>query len=120
MTLGPRASSSIDRAVALEPENPRIVLQQGVSAFHTPGMFGGGADKAERLLRRCVELFAREPRDKAWPNWGRADAHAWLGQVRAKRGDRGAARAEYERALAIAPEFGWVRYVLLPALDKKK
>ena len=118
MTLGPRSSSAIGDAVKLEPDNPRVLLSQGVGKFNTPAMFGGSDTEAEALLSRALTAFQSEPAAKPWPGWGRFDAHAWLGQIFAKRGDKTAARAEYERALAIAPNSGWVRYVLLPAVVK--
>jgi tetratricopeptide (TPR) repeat protein len=120
MRLGPRASAALDRAASLEPGNPRVLLLQGVSAFNTPAMFGGGSGKAETLLRRSLERFAAEPIAKAWPAWGRFDAHVWLGQTLAGKGHRAAAKAEYDKALAITPNSGWVKHVLLPALDAKK
>jgi tetratricopeptide (TPR) repeat protein len=120
MRLGPRASAALDRAASLAPTNPRVLLLQGVSAFNTPAMFGGGTGKAETLLRRSLERFAGEPATKAWPAWGRFDAHVWLGQTLAERGQRAAAKAEYDKALAITPGSGWVKYVLLPALDDRK
>ena len=120
MTLGPRASGALDRAAEIAGGNPRVVLLQGVAAFNTPAMFGGGTDKAEQLLRRSLERFNAEPADKAWPNWGRFDAHVWLGQALLEKGDKAGARAEYDKARALAPNSGWLRYVLIPALDGKK
>jgi tetratricopeptide (TPR) repeat protein len=114
MTLGPRAGSLRREALAAEPNNPRVVLQEGVSAFHTPPMFGGSLEKAEASLRRALALFAQEPASRPWPNWGRFDAHVWLGQTLAKKGDRAGARAEYEAALKVAPRSEWVLRVLLP------
>jgi hypothetical protein len=118
IVLGSRVSGTLDRAAELAPTNPRVALQAGISAFHTPAAFGGGTGKAERLLRHSVQLFAQEPLDQPWPNWGRVDAHAWLGQVLARKGDRTAARAEYDTALALAPNSGWVKNVLVPALER--
>jgi tetratricopeptide (TPR) repeat protein len=118
MLLGPRASRALDDAADVAPDNPRVVLLQGVSAFNTPAMFGGGLGKAERLLRRSLELFAREPADETWPSWGRFDAHVWLGQALAQKGNREAARVEYDHALLLAPESRWVRMALIPALDR--
>jgi tetratricopeptide (TPR) repeat protein len=120
MTLGPRANSALDRAAEIESGNPRVLLLQGVSAFNTPTMFGGGTDKAEQYLRRSLERFAAEPPDKAWPNWGRFDAHVWLGQALLQKGDRTGARAEYDKARALAPKSGWLQFVLMPALEAKK
>ena len=118
MTLGRSANDELERAAKLAPDNPRVHLQQGISFFNTPTLFGGSTDKAERSLRRSIELFEREPADRPWPNWGRFDAHAWRGQALLEKGDRAGARAEYDKALAIAPQSGWVRYALLPALEK--
>jgi tetratricopeptide (TPR) repeat protein len=120
MTLGPRANAALDRASEIDTSNPRVLLLQGVSAFNTPAMFGGGTDKAAQFLRRSLDRFAMEPTDKPWPNWGRFDAHVWLGQALLEKGDRSGARAEYDKARALAPNSGWLRYVLMPALEAKK
>jgi tetratricopeptide (TPR) repeat protein len=119
ITLGPRSSAAVDEAMKLEPDNPRVLLSKGVGKFNTPTMFGGSAKEAEELLRKSVDRFAHEPADKPWPNWGRFDVHAWLGQVLARRGDKAGARAEYNKALEIAPQSGWIKFVLMPALDNK-
>jgi tetratricopeptide (TPR) repeat protein len=120
MLKGPRAGRALDRAASMAPRNPRVAVLQAINAFNTPAVFGGGVDKAEQLLTTALELFAAEPPDKAWPNWGRFDAHAWLGQVRLRRGDAAGAQSEYDKALAIAPESQWVRNVLLPAVSRSR
>jgi tetratricopeptide (TPR) repeat protein len=117
--LGPKSGGAIDRAEQLEPENPRVLLSRGIGKFNTPAMFGGSIKDAEACLRRAIDRFAAESPAKPFPGWGRFDAHAWLGQVLARRGDKAAARAEYERALELAPKSGWVQFVLMPALEKK-
>lgn len=118
IVLGPRAGAALESGLRLEPENPRLLLSLGISRFNTPAMFGGSDKQAEALLRQALAAFSREPLDKPWPNWGRFDAHVWLGQVLAKRHDKTGARAEYTEALKIAPESKWVKYVLLPAVDR--
>lgn len=118
MTLGPRIAAAFAEAEKLGPRNPRVVLQKGIGLLHVPRAFGGGAEAAERELRRAETLFAQEPETKAWPNWGRLDVLIWLGQALARQGDREAARAVYRRALEMEPESAWVRQVLLPQLDR--
>jgi tetratricopeptide (TPR) repeat protein len=118
MELGPEAQRMREQALRLEPNNPRVVFQNAVTLFHTPAEYGGGPDKAEAGLRQALALFEREPAGKPWPNWGRFDAHAWLGQALAARGDKAEARNEYDRALAIWPNSAWVKNVLIPALHK--
>ena len=118
ITTGQEAQRELDEALRLEPNNPRVRLEEGMNAFFTPAEYGGGHAKAEASLRRAVALLEREPRDRPWPNWGGFDAHVWLGQVLAARGDKVAAKQEYEQALTFWPQSGWVKYVLLPALNK--
>jgi tetratricopeptide (TPR) repeat protein len=118
MTLGPRSSSAMDRALELAPRNPRVWLLRGIGAMFTPAMFGGGVDKAEEYLRKAIALFADDRPAPPLPAWGHAEAYVWLGQAlhRQKRIDD--ARAAYAKALELQPENGWVRQVLLPALDR--
>jgi len=118
MTLGRRASRASARARELAPGNPRVLLQDGVGKLHTPGMFGGGADRAEAMLLRAVAAFRTEPRDRPWPRWGLMDTYACLGQINVERDDLAVARRYYEQALDLEPGFAWVRYALLPALEE--
>jgi tetratricopeptide (TPR) repeat protein len=118
ITLGPKVAAAFAEAEKLGPRNPRVALQKGIGLLYAPRAFGGGAEAAERELRRAEALFAQEPRSKSWPNWGRVDVLAWLGQALARQGDREAARGVYLRALEMEPESVWVRRVLLPQLDR--
>jgi hypothetical protein len=114
MTLGMKSSMQIDRALRLAPSNPRVLVMSGMALFNTPPEYGGSIPDAETKLRAALAAFTKEPVSKPWPNWGRFDAHVWLGQARAHRGDKAGARTEYDAALAIAPQSDWVRLALLP------
>jgi len=116
MTLGPASSEMLSRALAIAPTNPRLQVIRGQALFNTPPEYGGSTKDAEVALRHALELFDKEPANKPWPNWGRFDAHVWLGQALAARNDKAGARAEYEKALQIAPNSAWVKYSLLPAV----
>lgn len=118
MTLGPRSSDAMDRALELGPRNPRVWMLRGVNAMFTPAMFGGGIEKSEEYLRKAIALFADDKPAPPLPAWGHAEAYAWLGQVLRKQKRIDEARVAYAKALEIDPEFGWVRHVLLPALDR--
>ncbi len=73
--------------------------------------------KAEAELRRALTLFGDENPETPWPNWGRVDALAWLGQTLLKQDRPAEARKLYEKALSIEPNHTWIRDVLLPAAD---
>jgi tetratricopeptide (TPR) repeat protein len=116
---GPRVGKAFDRAMKLQADNPRLALTQGINAFFAPESFGGGLEKAEQALKRAEALFSKESSDKPWPNWGRLDVYAWLGQVTDKKGQKEEARLYYEKALELEPDHVWIGSVLLPALEKK-
>lgn len=117
MTLGPESSAILSRALALEPDNPRLLLFRGQALYNTPPEYGGSVKDAETTFQRALQAFDREPPTKAWPNWGRFDAHAWLGKALADRHDSAGARAEYTKALAIAPDSMWVKTMLQSVKD---
>jgi tetratricopeptide (TPR) repeat protein len=118
MRLGPKSGGLLDEAERLDARNPRVWLLKGMSAMYTPSMFGGGLDKAEAHLQRARALFAADRPAPARPAWGEAETYAYLGQVHAKRGRADEARAAYQQALALQPDYGWVQHVLLPALAR--
>ena len=119
MTMGPKSSGLIDRAMETDPKNPRVWLIRGMSAMFTPKMFGGGTDKAERDLRKATELFAAERPVAPEPSWGHADAYIWLGQALQKEEKADDARAAYQKALELQPTNQWVKQVLIPSLSPK-
>lgn len=117
---GPRAGRALDRALALAPGNPRVVMLLGISRLYRPRPLGGGIERAEQELQRACELFAREPIGQPWPNWGRAEVLAWRGQAALRRGDLDRAAAFYRDALEVEPDYHWVRRSLLPELEEKR
>ena len=125
MTLGPKSGQLMSRAAkALPAGNPRLQLFRGISLLNTPKAFGGNPAEGTKLLQQAVEVFAAEAgagngsAPAAGPRWGRADALTWLGIAQQKAGDLAAARATWEQVLAIEPDHGWVKFGLLPSLDK--
>ena len=64
-----------NKARAIDPENPRSYLWEGVNLLHTPEAFGGGKESACPLIRKALEKFAVfVPADSLAPNWGYAYA----------------------------------------------
>lgn len=116
MRYGGAASDAGDAARALGPNNPRVALLAGIGAWYTPSMWGGGKDKGYALVQQAIAGFAKDRPARPLPSWGAAEAYAWLGQMEKDRGNIAAARAAYDRALGIAPDFRWVREQLRPAL----
>ncbi|MCI0432852.1 MAG: tetratricopeptide repeat protein [Gemmatimonadetes bacterium] len=118
MTLGPRSGRLMDEARKEAPDNPRLWLLGGIGAIFTPGMFGGGLDRAERELLRAIELFRTDAPAPPAPSWGCAEAWLWLGQVYQRQKKIGEARSAYETALRLEPDNAWIRDVLLPGVSR--
>lgn len=117
MKHGRAASRWMETALTRAPDNPRVRLLAGISSFYMPPAFGGSLTKAQEHFTRARNGFAATP-PVPLPAWGRAEVEAWRGQVLAKQGDSTGARAAYQDALALEPEFGWVKFVLLPSLER--
>lgn len=110
MVHGPQSTSRIEKARKLAPDNPRVVLLDGVADREKPKAFGGDPARAQTKFRRCVQIFesggATEP---GGPRWGAADAYLYVGRGLREAGDTLGARNALERALIIAPEFAAAR-----------
>jgi tetratricopeptide (TPR) repeat protein len=121
MTLGPRAGMAMQSALTLAPDNPRVILLDAIGTYYKPPMFGGSKETARAGFKRAAELFDQEKIDDALqPDWGHAEAYAWLGVAYLDKSDKAAAAAAFDRALAIAPEYGWVKYQLYPKVADYK
>ena len=120
MRFGPKADDAMEQAIALGPQNPRVWLLKGIGSIFKPKLFGGGAEKAEVDIRKSIALYEKDAPAAPMPSWGRAESYAWLGQALDRQDRRDEARAAFVKALEIDPEFGWVKYQLLPELEKRK
>lgn len=118
MTLGPKANEALEKAKTLAPKNPRVWIIDGTSDFFAPSMFGGDKERALEKFEKATRLAEQESvTDPLMPDWGHAEAHAWIGiaHMNAERYDQ--ARTAFETALDINPDYGWVKSVLLPRLN---
>ena len=118
--LGPKSQKFIAEALEIAPENPRVLLQAGISKYNTPAFFGGDKEEAVSLFQRAIEQFGNEPGDHGiQPDWGYPDACAWLGMAYTNDGKYAEAIDIFERALETHPNFGWIKYNLLPDAKSK-
>jgi tetratricopeptide (TPR) repeat protein len=84
-------------------------------------MFGGSKETAMAGFRRAAELFDKEKfADPLLPDWGHPEAYAWNGVAYLDKNESANARAALERALAIAPDYGWVKNYRYPKATAAK
>lgn len=121
MSAGVESEANLQRALTLGPTNPRVWLLDAMGTLHKPAFVGGGADQALPKFKKAEELFAKETvADSTAPDWGRFEVAVWTGRTYAQLGDVDSARDAYAKALAIQPDNGWVKNVLLPDLEKSR
>jgi tetratricopeptide (TPR) repeat protein len=91
-----QAFAALDRALALDANFPFALYQVGRAA----ALSGYELERGEKCLRTYIAMPVREDLE----NPSIAAAHFRLGNILEKKGDRDAARAEYETSLAIDPK----------------
>jgi hypothetical protein len=101
------------RAIELGPDNPRVWLLRGINTMHTPRMWGGSLDAAEKYLLKAQMLFATDTTHPPNPTWGKADVEIALGQLHIIQSRRDEARASFARALTLQPDNRWIRDTLM-------
>ncbi|MCF8259693.1 MAG: hypothetical protein K9J12_02890 [Melioribacteraceae bacterium] len=108
----------LGEAEVLNPANPRVNLIRGTMLLNTPPAFGGSAAAALSEYEKALEKF--DAQDSASNvNWGYAETLAWIGIANMKNGDLESAELAFLDALNAEPEFGWVKYQLLPTVQSK-
>ncbi|MDQ6771304.1 MAG: tetratricopeptide repeat protein [Gemmatimonadota bacterium] len=118
MSLGPASQGEMMSAVSTGPTNPRVWMLRGVSSMFTPVQWGGGLPAAEAQLRKAIEFFATDKPVPPAPSWGNAEAYVWLGQVLQRQNKPADALVAYNNALALEPNYTWVKMVLVPSVRK--
>ena len=112
----------INRALELEPNNPRVLWIQAVPYLVLPAARGGNIDRAIELYRKMIEnsrpLQPRSP----FPDWGRAEASMSLANAYLAKAspDVDEATVEAKEALRLQPEWHYVRDILMPQIDAKR
>jgi len=72
MELMPEMNKALDKALELNPDNPRVYFLRATMTFHMPEAYGGGAAKALPLFQLAEEKFRIfKPKTPISPNWGK-------------------------------------------------
>jgi hypothetical protein len=72
MKYGPLAGMQLEKAKSLDPENPRVYMQEGITAYFTPAQWGGDKEKGKQLMETAAAKFETfKPASSIHPNWGK-------------------------------------------------
>lgn len=67
-----KMNGSLDKALELNADNPRVYYLRATMTYHTPEAYGGGAAKALPLYKMADEKFRNfKPKTELSPNWGK-------------------------------------------------
>lgn len=77
-----QARDALEKAVAADPRNARVIYARALADFNTPKQYGGGR-VAEKYARTVIEQ-PQQPARALYPGWGRAESAALL--IRILRG----------------------------------
>ena len=72
MTMIPESEQLLEKAIALDPANPRAYLLKGQNAFYTPELFGGSKTEAKVFLTTAKAKFETFIAKSYEPNWGKS------------------------------------------------
>jgi hypothetical protein len=70
---GPKSAITLQKAMELDPKNPRPHYLLGQNLYFTPAQWGGGMERAKPHLEKAMELYkaAKEAHAGEFdPNWG--------------------------------------------------
>jgi len=110
---GGRIGSRIDEAVKLEPKNPRVRLVEALAAFDRAGKDAAEKAAALKKLRAVTQMFeTARAGASTTPEWGAAEAYAFLGRALYDQRDVVGAREALERSLLIAPDYAFARTLM--------
>jgi tetratricopeptide (TPR) repeat protein len=110
---GGRIGSRIDEAVKLEPKNPRVRLVEALAMFERAGKDVDQQATALKSLRNVTVMFEQaRAAASSTPEWGAAEAYAFLGRALFDMRDVVGAREALERALLIAPDYAFARKLM--------
>lgn len=77
-----RMNQSLDKALELNPDNPRVYYLRATMTFNMPEAYGGGAAKALPLYLTASEKFRNfRPKTVLSPDWGKEANEAELKKV---------------------------------------
>jgi hypothetical protein len=118
------AMALLGRAKTLAPNNPRVLWIEGGFQLILGPERGGGQQIALATLTKMVAITERAPVDpkSPLPDWGRPEALMMVANAHlaGKPPDVAAARRAAQAALALEPDWSYVRDKLIPKIDATK
>ena len=105
-TRGVAANGEMEKALKADPDNPRVMLAEGISLYFRPGAFGGDKERAKQRIAEALERFSDyQPVRADGPVWGEAEAWLYLARIARDEGNDDVVLEAFGRSLSAAPSF---------------
>ena len=105
---GPKNQRNIDKAIALNPEEPMGWFVYGNSEFFRPAAFGGSKTKGIEYYRKAIGLLEKNPSDISG-NWLYINMLMMLADAWERTDQPDLARETYRKILRVEPRFDALR-----------
>jgi len=112
--LGPKSTSLIDEALAINPTNYYALIEKGNARHYAPAIVGGNPTEAVELYRKAIELIEKETPASKPQKWWYINTYTQMGLAAQKAGNKDLAKRIYLTILGMEPNYKWVREELLP------
>ena len=112
--IAPRIKTAWQNALPAGANNPRVMLLRAIATTFAPPEFGGNREKGLDMWKQAIQAFETDRPEPLMPDWGQAEALAWLGGAYLMIGQPGEATAPLERAIALRSDFWWATKMALP------
>lgn len=67
-----KMNAALDKAIQLNPENPRSYYLRAITLVNMPEAFGGGPAVAKPIFETAKQKFDQfKPKSPIWPDWGK-------------------------------------------------
>ncbi|MFY0650667.1 MAG: hypothetical protein JXQ96_01475 [Cyclobacteriaceae bacterium] len=77
-SMSPKAFAAFEKALALNPKNPRAILFKGQMMYGAAEFFGSGTEEACGMVLKSIEIFeAQEGNQTMQPSWGIVSARQY-------------------------------------------
>lgn len=116
--IGPKSVKCAKLAMVQNPDNPMGYIQYGNSQFYMPFVFGGSKAEAVAYFQKAEKLMEKN-KMQMQNDWNHMSLLVLIGQSYTEMKDYKNAKIYYEKALAVEPDFSWVKLKLMPELVEK-
>ena len=119
LDYGIKSIKNINKAVELDKNNAKVLMEFGNMKYYTPKILGGGLSKAIYYHEKAVRMFESNEHELEG-NWLYLLVLTNLGRWYSEDNKENKAKNIYEKILVIEPDYQWVKNYLYPHLSKTR